>query len=66
MEDKMFLIWIHERLRLVHKESPNIDYMHKLREVIGIIPDKLITSNKGSVSLDNILTMWDDYNYRGM
>lgn len=34
MKDKEFLKWIHERLEYVHKESPLMDYMHKLRAII--------------------------------
>ncbi len=38
MKDKEFLIWIHERLEHVHDESPLYDYMHKLRQIISVIP----------------------------
>jgi hypothetical protein len=34
MNDRDFLIWIHQRLVKVHKESIHVDYMHRLREVI--------------------------------
>lgn len=39
MNDRDFLIWIHERLEHVHKENPLMDYMHKLRAVILSIPE---------------------------
>lgn len=38
MTNRDFLIWIHERLVIVHGESPLIDYMHKLRAIITEIP----------------------------
>jgi len=34
MKDKQFLTWIHERLEHVHGENHNVDYMHKLRNII--------------------------------
>jgi len=34
MNDRDFLIWIHQRLEHVHHENPLTDYMHKLRRVI--------------------------------
>lgn len=34
MNDREFLIWIHERLQHVHGENPLTDYMHKLRVII--------------------------------
>lgn len=41
MTDREHLTWIHERLVLVHGESPYYDYMHRLRAVIkGLPPDK--------------------------
>lgn len=45
MNDRDFLIWIHERLEHVHKESPYLDYMHKLRKVILSTPAKKETPN---------------------
>jgi len=47
MNDREFLIWIHERLEYVHKESPFKDYMHKLRAVITSIPKNQETPNDG-------------------
>ena len=38
MSDRDFLIWLHERLTEVHRESPLVDYMHRLRAVIKSIP----------------------------
>lgn len=31
--DKNFLLWIYDRLRLVHGEPPNLDYMIKLHKL---------------------------------
>jgi hypothetical protein len=35
MNDKEFLIWIHERLVHTHSENKQLDYMHKLRDIIA-------------------------------
>ncbi len=35
MEDREFLIWIHDRLQHVHGEKYNVDYMGKLRSIIN-------------------------------
>lgn len=41
MTDREILIFIHQRLVHVHKESKYVDYMHALRDVIyGMPPDK--------------------------
>ena len=45
MNDREFLMWIHERLEHVHKESSSVDYMHKLRAVIKATPPGQITPN---------------------
>lgn len=38
MTDREILIWIHQRLVKVHGESPLVDYMHRLRDVIHGMP----------------------------
>ncbi len=48
MNDRDFLIWIHERLTNVHKESPLVDYMHKLRAIIRNTPKDKATENISS------------------
>jgi hypothetical protein len=48
MGDRKFLQWIHDRLRYVHHENPNVDYMHKLRAVIKATPDWQQTPNVAS------------------
>lgn len=47
MTDREFLMWIHERLELVHGESHLVDYMHKLRAVIRATPAKRRSRNTG-------------------
>jgi hypothetical protein len=47
MNDRDFLMWIHERLELVHGETPLVDYMHKLRAIISAIPAENLTPNDG-------------------
>lgn len=56
MTDREILIWIHQRLVLVHGESEYVDYMHRLREVIGRIPDGKKTRLGAATSLSmNVL-----------
>ena len=43
MTDREFLIWIHERLELVHNENPLDDYMHTLRAIIRCTPVERVT-----------------------
>ena len=45
MKDREFLMWIHARLTEVHKESPIVDYMHKLRAIIESTDKDKITPN---------------------
>jgi hypothetical protein len=47
MNDREFLIWMHERLTEVHGESPLVDYMHKFRAIISTIPIFQNTPNDG-------------------
>lgn len=47
MKDRDYLMWLHERLELVHGESPFTDYMHKLRAIIAATPAKRETPNIG-------------------
>lgn len=47
MNDREFLMWIHERLTHVHGERELVDYMHKLRAVISAIPKSQETPNDG-------------------
>lgn len=39
MNDKEFLEWIYQRLLKVHKENKNVDYMHKLKNIIDGMED---------------------------
>lgn len=45
MKDREFLCWLHERLERVHGESKLVDYMHKLRAIIGATPPEQETPN---------------------
>jgi hypothetical protein len=47
MSDQEFLMWVHERLVLVHKESELLDYMHKLRAIIYAMPVGQDSPNDG-------------------
>lgn len=54
MSDREFLIWLHERLEHVHGESPLMDYMHKLRNVIMNTPHNQETRNCFSISIEQL------------
>ena len=45
MTDREFLMWLHERLEYIHKTDPLMDYMHKLRAIIRVIPKDQRTPN---------------------
>jgi len=47
MNDRAFLMWLHERLIEVHAERSIFDYMHKLRAIIADMPKEQITPNDG-------------------
>jgi len=47
MNDRDFLIWIHQRLSDVHGESELVDYMHRLRGIIVATPEGRVTPNDG-------------------
>ena len=56
MTDREILIWIHQRLVKVHGESPFVDYMHTLRDVIhGTPKDRKSHSNIGNMDSTNVL-----------
>lgn len=48
MNDREFLMWLHERLERVHGERPTVDYMHKLRAIIKATPAEQLTPNRGT------------------
>ena len=55
MNDKEFLIWIHERLTEVHGENPTFDYMHKLRAIIKATdPEKQTPNIATGNSIDDL------------
>lgn len=56
MNDREFLMWLHERLVSVHGEDACFDYMHKLRAIIKATPADKSTPNIGTGnSLDDLL-----------
>mgnify|MGYP006053968727 CR=1 FL=1 len=56
MKDQDFLIWIHQRLHIMHGEDETIDYMHKLRAVIKATPPDAETPNTGiETSMQDLL-----------
>jgi hypothetical protein len=48
--DRAFLQWVHDRMRFVHGENENVDYMHKLRAIIASVPPGRDTPNVASVA----------------
>lgn len=45
LSDKGFLHWVADRLVKVHDESPNVDFVLKLRSIARAIPDNQYTPN---------------------
>lgn len=45
MNDRVFLMWLHELLTETHNENPCVDYMHKLRSIIRHTPKKQLSPN---------------------
>ena len=45
MNDKEFLIWLHARLALIHKEDARVDYMRKLAAIAEATPADQVTAN---------------------
>jgi hypothetical protein len=50
ISDKGFLQWVHDRMRFVHGENENYDYMHKLRAIIAAMPAEQKTPNVVSIA----------------
>jgi hypothetical protein len=48
--DSAFLQWVHDRMRFVHGENENVDYMHKLRAIIASVPGDRKTPNVASAA----------------
>lgn len=48
MTDREFLIWIHQRLALVHNENESFDYMSKFRCIIANTPHDKTTIHNGN------------------
>lgn len=48
MNDREFLMWLHERLEHVYNEKPMMDYMHKLRAIIRSTPKDNWSANCGT------------------
>lgn len=59
MNDRDFLIWIHERLVKVYNEDPLLDYMHRLRGIIYNTPTKR-TSYPSSNSMEDLKLILKD------
>lgn len=55
MEDRAFLIWLHERLEHKYNTNPEIDYMWKLRSMIEATPIDKVTPNTCSKSIEELM-----------
>jgi hypothetical protein len=56
MTDREILIYIHQRMVKVHGESPFVNYMHKLRDVIhGMPKDRKSSSNVTNMNSTDVL-----------
>ena len=47
MSDKEFLKSIYLRMKCMHGENPNVDYMHKLASIINATDKNIDTPNTG-------------------
>ncbi len=47
MHDREFLLWLWNRLKGVHGENPNVDYMNKLWSIMHATPCDQLTPNIG-------------------
>jgi hypothetical protein len=57
VKDQEFLMWLHERIEIVHREPAQADYMHKLRAIIESTPADKETPNFGfTATLDELRT----------
>ena len=54
MSDFEFLCWLHERLSIVHGESPLLDYMHRLRAIIASTPKDRHSEDSASNNLEEM------------
>lgn len=54
MNDRDFLIWIHERLCNVHGENDLFGYMHSLRRIIASTPPDKRSTTFGHNSLEDL------------
>lgn len=54
MNDRDFLIWLHQRLVYAYNENANFDYMWKLRSIIDATPKDQITPI-GSKTIEEIM-----------
>jgi len=55
MNDRAFLIWIHQRLVEQHNESPLFDYMHRLRAIIANTDPNVESPSSASNSIESLL-----------
>lgn len=53
--DREVLMWLHQRLVNVHKESPLFDYMHRLRQIIRAIPPKACNREGVANSMEELI-----------
>lgn len=61
MRDKLFLIWLHNRLEQTHGESKHTDYMNKLRSIIDQVDNAQFTTNSCSKTIGDILSEVNEY-----
>ena len=59
MKDREFLIWLHDRLHIIHGESETLAHMHKLRAIIKAtnaitVTPSVLTSNTLKALLEDL------------
>lgn len=51
MKDKEFLEWLIDRLIYVYKESPDVDFVLKLKAITKQIPESQLTPNVANTNI---------------
>jgi hypothetical protein len=60
--DREFLLWLHDRMVHVHKESELFGYMHRLRSIIAATPKERYSWGPSMNSMEALkeqLKTWD-------
>ena len=54
MDDRDFLMWIHERLEYIHDENSLVDYMRRLRGIIKTTRPEITSNTSETNTLEEL------------